>query len=227
MKARAPPFERDPGVPAEGVPPRRYCRSPTRLRTSALYGAEAPSGRARRRARAIACPHVLPRAKTPTPSPQCSSPFLRRALGGGEAPIYSQTGANPPTLPRQLPLQGHRGITGLPTRRPVVPRVVPVVCFNMIKSYAHDWLLLGRCLSSLPSGRTSPERQRRANGDRRGPDGRGQVRVGRRGGPERYHLAPLPRQARRAQRARRADERLCRGHHHLSGHDDHLPARGV
>ena len=149
MKARAPPFERDPGVPAEGVPPRRYCRSPTRLRTSALYGAEAPSGRARRRARAIACPHVLPRAMTPTPSPQCSSPFLRRALGGGEAPIYSQTGANPPTLPRQLPLQGHRGITGLPTRRPVVPRVVPVVCFNMIKSYAHDWLLLGRCLSRL------------------------------------------------------------------------------
>ena len=24
-----------------------------------------------------------------------------------------------------------------PTRRPVVPRVVPVVCFNMIKSHAH------------------------------------------------------------------------------------------
>ena len=37
------------------------------------------------------------------------------------------------------------GITGLPARRPVVPRVVPVVCFNMIKSYAHDWLNLGRC----------------------------------------------------------------------------------
>ena len=32
----------------------------------------------------------------------------------------------------------------------VVPVALsPVVCFNMIKSYAHDWLLLGRCLSRL------------------------------------------------------------------------------
>ena len=47
-------------------------------------------------------------------------------------------------------------------------------------------------------------------------DGREQVCVGWGGGSERHHLASLPRQARRAQRARRADERLCRGHHHLS-----------
>merc|ERR1739841_453546 len=73
------------------------------------------------------------------------------------------------THPRQLPLQGHRGITGLPTRRPVVPRVVPVVCFNMIKSYAHDWLFSFAAYhaSSRRWGANAPQRKtRRFTGDR-------------------------------------------------------------
>jgi hypothetical protein len=49
---------------------------------------------------------------------------------------------------------GHRGISGLPTRRLVVPRVVPVVCFNMTKSYAHD------SLHSLARYHASPPRRR-------------------------------------------------------------------
>jgi hypothetical protein len=140
--ARAPPFERDPGVPAEGVPPRRHCRAPTRPRTSALYAALRPLLDARaRRARANTCPHVLPRAMTPTSSPQCSSPFLRRALGGGEAPLCAQIGANPPTHPRQFHCSGTEELLGrLPTRRPVVPASSLTCDFNMIKNYTHDWL---------------------------------------------------------------------------------------
>ena len=43
---------------------------------------------------------------------QCSSPFLRRALGGGEAPLCAQIGANPPTHPRQFHCRGTGGQLG-------------------------------------------------------------------------------------------------------------------
>ena len=47
-------------------------------------------------------------------------------------PVQRSNGVSPTPNPRgvegrDLLLWGHRGITGLPTRRPVVPRVVPVV----------------------------------------------------------------------------------------------------
>ena len=170
MKARAPPFERDPGVPAEGVPPRRHCRAPTRPRTSALYGAEAPLERARaHRARAIACPHVLPRAMTPTSSPQCSSPFLRRALGGGEAPLCAQIGANPPTRPRQFHCRGTGVLLGCQLGARWCLASSLTCDFNMIKNYTHDWLLLVAAYhaSSRRWGALAPQRKtRRFTGDR-------------------------------------------------------------
>ena len=101
MKARAPPYERDPGVPAEGVPPRRYCRLPTRLRTLALCGAKAPSGRARApRARdCMPARAVLPRATTlhlrriaVRPLFSGRSATARRRSTRGPAPTH------PPTL---------------------------------------------------------------------------------------------------------------------------------
>ena len=170
MKARAPPFERDPGVPAEGVPPRRHCRAPTRPRTSALYGAEAPLERARaHRARAIACPHVLPRAMTPTSSPQCSSPFLRRALGGGEAPLCAQIGADPPTRPRQFHCRGTGVLLGCQLGARWCLASSLTCDFNMIKNYTHDWLLLVAAYhaSSRRWGALAPQRKtRRFTGDR-------------------------------------------------------------
>ena len=170
MKARAPPFERDPGVPAEGVPPRRQCRAPTRPRTSALYGAEAPSGRAR-----------APRARDcmPARASTCDDTYIFAAVQFAlpSSGARRRRGAalradrrQPTHPPSTVPLQGHRGITRLPTRRPVVPRVVPLTCdFNMIKNYTHDWLLLVAAYhaSSRRWGALAPQRKtRRFTGDR-------------------------------------------------------------
>ena len=110
MKARAPPFERDPGVPAEGVPPRRHCRAPTRPRTSALYGAEAPSERAR-----------APRARDcmPARASTCDGTYIfaavqfalpssgaRRRRGAALRADRRQPTHPPSTVPL---VQGHRG----------------------------------------------------------------------------------------------------------------------
>ena len=63
-----------------------------------------PVGRAVVRAVARTC--CASTCDDTTPSPHRSSPSLQRALGDGEAPLYSQTGANPPTHPRQLHCRG-------------------------------------------------------------------------------------------------------------------------
>ena len=170
MKARAPPFERDPGVPAEGVPPRRHCRAPTRPRTSALYGAEAPSERARAPrtrdcmpARASTCDDTYIFAA------QCSSPFLRRALGGGEAPLCAQIGANPPTHPRQFHCRGTGVLLGCQLGARWCLASSLTCDFNMIKNYTHDWLLLVAAYhaSSRRWGALAPQRKtRRFTGDR-------------------------------------------------------------
>ena len=122
-----------------------------------------------RRARAIACPHVLPRAMTPTSSPQCSSPFLRRALGGGEAPLCAQIGANPPTHPRQFHCRGTGVLLGCQLGARWCLASSLTCDFNMIKNYTHDWLLLVAAYhaSSRRWGALASQRKtRRFTGDR-------------------------------------------------------------
>ena len=79
---------------------------------------------------------------TPTSSPQCSSPFLRRALGGGEAPLCAQIGANPPTHPRQFHCRGTGVLLGCQLGARWCLASSLTCDFNMIKNYTHDWLLL-------------------------------------------------------------------------------------
>ena len=106
-----PQHTRQPLPVERAVPPRVERQRRQQYRN--LYVPLKPLLNARaHRARAIACSHVLPRAMTPTSSPQCSSPFLRRALGGGEAPLCAQIGANPPTHPRQFHCRGTGGQLG-------------------------------------------------------------------------------------------------------------------
>ena len=98
-----------------------------------------------------------------------SSPFLRRALGGGEAPLCAQIGANPPTLPRQFHCRGTGVLLGCQLGARWCLASSLTCDFNMIKNYTHDWLLLVAAYhaSSRRWGALAPQRKtRRFTGDR-------------------------------------------------------------
>ena len=156
MKARAPPFERDPGVPAEGVPPRRYCRAPTRPRTFALYGAKAPSERARAPrardcmpARASTCDDIYTFAAVQFALPSSGA---RRRRGAALLADRRQP-THPPSTATTAGAQGYywaaNSAPGGASRRPC--RVL-----QHDQELRARLALLVRCLSRLPRGVRQP-----------------------------------------------------------------------